>query len=181
MTLRGIAIAALVWTGAVDAAIGQAPAPPAAAQSDVPSMLPKDAREVLEKKWKRWTVASIDPQATSCQSGTAASVPLVTADFDSDTLPDYALAVQTHEGVKLVALLRRGNDDYLLFELDDLGQSQASAFLGLEKRGTRFVNPSSGFNDFFSAETLAAHRCGSASVVYLWVGTVFRRVELARS
>lgn len=179
MIRRGVGVVvALLLASAPRVSIGQAGGPPAGAQVDVLSMLPEAARETLEKKWKKtWTLAQVDPPATACQ--TAAAAPIVTADFDGDTLADYALAVQTPDGVKLMALLLRG-DQYLLFEVDGLGQAQASAFLGVEKRGTKFVNAASSAEDYFSTETLAAHRCGAPSVVYLWTGSGFRRVTIVR-
>ena len=177
MRLSPLAMVAVCCTMSPPIAARQVAVPPAAQDGSI-SALPKAGREALERRWKTATIAAVDSQASACQNAAPAS-PIVSADFDSDTLVDYALAVQAPDGVKLVVLLRRG-EEYRVEELDQLGAGPATAFLGLEKRGTRFLNAATSTDDFFSADTLAAHRCGAPTVVYLWAGSGFRRVTVAQ-
>jgi hypothetical protein len=177
MGRKGLVVALTLWASASAACAGLF-----GGSSKTPSAdgLPRAAHEALVKKWKNtWKAAAIEAQATSCQTGSTAS-PVVSADFDNDTLPDYAMAVQTPEGVRLVALLARGKD-YKLVDIDALGSGESTAFLGIEKRGQKFVDPKSAAEDYFASDTLATYRCGASANVYIWSGSAFRRVELKRS
>src|SRR5262245_1148764 len=109
--MRMAPTAALILLSAASCVFRHSATPPGAA------MLPKAAREALTERWKTWSIAAVDSQATACQTAASTPAPLVSADFDNDTLHDYAAAVQTPDGVKLVALLARGHD-YRVFELD---------------------------------------------------------------
>jgi hypothetical protein len=176
MIRRELVVALTLWASASVACVG-----PFGGSSKTPQAdgLPFAAREELVKKWdKTWKPAAVEAQATSCRPGEAAP-PMVSADFDNDTLKDFALAVQTPEGVRLVALLARGKE-FKLVDVDELGKGEATSFLGLEKRGVKFVDPGSAAEDYFSSETLATYRCGSPSRAYIWSGSSFRRVELKR-
>ena len=165
MIRRELVVALTLWASASVACVG-----PLGGSSNTPQAdgLPVAAREELAKKWDNtWKPAAVEAQATSCQTG-AAAPPIVSADFDNDTLQDFALAVQTPEGVRLVALLARGKE-FKLVDIDELGSGEATSFLGLEKRGVKFVDPTNAAEDYFSSETLATHRCGSPSRVYIWL------------
>ncbi len=177
MTLRALAVVAVVSTMS-PATAAQQTAPAPAAQDAPASALPKAALDALEDHWKGATVATVDPQAVACQNGGTAA-PVVTADFDSDSLSDYAVAVQLPDGIKLAVLLRRG-EEYRVMDLDTLGSGQASGSLGIEKRGTRFLNAATNTDDFFSSDTLSVNRCGAQTVVYLWSGSAFRKVPITR-
>ena len=177
MTLRALAMVAVVCT-TFPATSTRQMAPEPSAQDAPASALPKGALEALEDHWKSATVATVDPQAVACQNGVAAA-PVVTADFDSDSLSDYAVAVQLPDGIKLAVLLRRG-EEYRVMEVDTLGSGQASGSLGIEKRGTRFLNAATNTDDFFSSDTLSVNRCGAPTVVYLWSGSAFRKVPITR-
>jgi hypothetical protein len=142
------------------------------------ALIPKAAQVALNEKFKTWTPAELDQQATACQQAAGAAPLAVTADFDSDAKSDLGLAVKTADGVKLVALLRRGNE-YEVFELEPLGNGQSSAYLGLVKRGTRFESPLTSTDDFYAADTLSAYRCGAPAIHYVWTGLGFRRVPPA--
>jgi len=166
MIRRELVVALTLWASASVACVG-----PFGGSSKTPQAdgLPLAAREELVKKWNNtWKPAAVEAQAASC------------ADFDNDTLQDFALAVQTPDGVRLVALLARGKE-FKLVDVDELGKGEATSFLGLEKRGVKFVDPASAAEDYFSSETLATHRCGSVSRAYIWLGSSFRKVELKRS
>ncbi len=141
--------------------------------------VPRAAQEVLNAKWHGWTPAEVDQQATACQPAGRTAPVALTADFDSDTKPDLALAVKTADGTKLVALLQRG-EEYELFELAPPADGQA-AYLGLEKRGTKYASPLTSTDDFYAADTLTAYRCGTPPVHYLWTGLGFKRVEAGKT
>ena len=177
MIRRELVVALTLWASASVACVG-----PFSGSSKYPQAdgLPLAAREALVKKWNNtWKPAAVEAQAASCQTGAPAPA-MVSADFDNDTLQDFALAVQTPDGVRLVALLARGKE-FKLVDVDELGKGEATSFLGLEKRGVKFVDPASAAEDYFSSETLATHRCGSVSRAYIWLGSSFRKVELKRS
>ena len=141
--------------------------------------VPREAQTVLSEKWQGWTPAELDPQATSCQPAGGTAPLAVIADLDSDTKADLALQIKTAEGIKLVALMRRG-EEYAVFELDKLGDGQSPTYLGLEKRGTRFPSPLTSTDDFYAADTLATYKCGKPIVHYIWTGLGFKRVEIGK-
>jgi len=176
MTRHTVAVlVVLSWLGAASQAGGRE-----TQQDAVEPTLPKMAREALEKRWKKtWTPAEIDQQAASCRAAGTVAPKLVSADVDGDNQADYAMAVKTPAGVQLVALLYR-QSGYQIYELDPLGGAQASAVIGLERRGTRFVNAASSTDDFYSADTVAAYRCGSPTIIYIWTGSGFRRIVLGK-
>ena len=140
--------------------------------------VPKAAQQALAEKFKTWTPAELDQQAAACQTAAGAAPLAVTADFDNDAKGDLGLAVKTADGIKLVALMRRGKE-YEVFELEPLGNGQSSAYLGLVKRGTKFESPLTSTDDFYAADTLSAYRCGAPAIHYIWTGLGFRRVPPA--
>jgi hypothetical protein len=142
------------------------------------STLPKMAQYALSDHWKSWAPAELDPQAVSC-AGSSAPTLTVTADLDGDGQDDVSTAVKTPDGVQLVALLRRG-EEYKVIEIEPFGTTQASASLGLEKRGARFENPVDLTYDFYAANTLATYRCGKPTAAYIWSGLVFKKVALTK-
>ena len=142
------------------------------------STLPKMAQHALTDHWKTWAPAELDPQAASCAGSTAPTL-TVTADLDGDGQPDVSTAVKTPDGVKLVALLRRG-EEYKVVEIEPLGNDQVPVSLGLEKRGARFENPVDLTYDFYAANTLATYRCGKPTAAYIWSGLVFKKVALTK-
>lgn len=174
MRLRSVAVLiAVAGAGAAGCLLGK---PPEVVVSG--ATVPRAAQVALDERYKTWTPAEIDQQATACQPAGGAAPLAVTADFDSDAKPDLGMAVKTADGIRLVALMRRG-EEYEVFELEPLGNGQASAYLGLEKRGTRFASPLTSTDDFYAADTLSTYRCGSTAVHYVWTGLGFRRVPPA--
>lgn len=173
MRLRSVAVLIVVAGAGSGCLLGK---PPDVVVSG--AQVPKAAQEALNEKFKSWTPAELDQQATACQSAAGAAPLAVTADFDNDAKADLGLAVKTADGLKLVALMRRGNE-YEVFELEPLGNGQSSAYLGLVKRGTRFESPLTSTDDFYAADTLSAYRCGAPAIHYIWTGLGFRRVPPA--
>jgi hypothetical protein len=147
--------------------------------SPPPESLPKAARDALNNKWRGWQIATVDP-ALSCLTGDAATSPmLVQADFDSDGHPDVAAAIQTPQGVRLVAMMSR-EGGYELFDLDALGDKTAAAYLRVESRGTKFLRPPLQVPDYFSDATLATYTCGGGHTVYVWSGAGFEKIALTK-
>ena len=142
------------------------------------STLPKMAQYALSNQWKTWSPAELDPQAASC-AGAAAPSLTVMADLDGDGQEDISTAVKTPDGVKLVALMRRG-EEYKVIDIEPLGNAQVPVSLGLEKRGARFENPIDLTYDFYAANTLATYRCGKPTAAYIWSGLIFKKVPLTK-
>ena len=77
------------------------------------------------------------------------------ADFNDDGQQDVALAVKVGDDVRLVVILTR-LDDSTLVNLDSVGRGMAGAYLGIEKRGTKFKDLAYGPEDYLlPADTLA--------------------------
>jgi hypothetical protein len=139
--------------------------------------LPKSAKKALDDHLKGWAMAPIDPQASACRRDGEASPAFVQADFDGDGQQDIAVAVKVGDDVRLVAILARMEQSQLV-NVDSLGQGAASAYLGIEKRGTKFKDPQYGLDDFLSADTLAVYRCGQSTTAYIWAGSGFIKVVM---
>jgi hypothetical protein len=150
---------------------------PLSAQPDTPT-IPKAARKLLDEKWKGWRLAGVDPQATSChpdgQSGAR-----VEADLDSDGRADLALLVTTPGGVRLAAIFNRIGER-MLHDVDGLGETTASAAIGVQRRGTKFRSEGSSVDSYFSADTIVAQRCGAPATAYVWNGLTFTKVVIAQ-
>jgi hypothetical protein len=140
--------------------------------------LPPGATDALNDHWpkKDWSIATIGSQTSACLAGKP-NATAVSADFDSDGLADLALFVKTSSGVRLVVLLARG-DHYAVYDVDAAGDQDASAGLGLAKRGTQFAKTTSLATDFYPADTLTTYVCSGAKSSYLWGGLDFYRVDL---
>jgi hypothetical protein len=140
--------------------------------------LPPGATDALNDHWpkKDWSIATIGSQTSSCLAGKP-NATAVSADFDSDGLADLALLVKTPGGVRLVVLLARG-DQYAVFDVDAMGDQDASAGLGLAKRGTKFAKTTSLATDFYPADTLTTYVCSGPQSSYLWGGLNFYKVDL---
>jgi hypothetical protein len=162
-----LAAALLVATG---------PASVAAQKADG-ATIPKAARKALDERWKGWQLATIDPQAASCAQDGHAPSALIPGDFDGDGRPDVALAVKTRHGVRLAAVLSRENDT-IVYDIDSLGDAAANVSVGVEHRGTKFINPRSMLVDYFPADTLTTSRCGQGRTGYFWTGSGFSKWTL---
>ena len=140
-------------------------------------MLSKSAKKALDAQFKCWELAPVDPQAAACRRDGGGSPAVVQADFNSDGQQDAALAVKVGDDVRLVVILSR-LEDSILVNVDSVGRGTAGASLGIEKRGTKFKNQTSGLEDYFSADTLAVYRCGQPKTAYFWAGSGFTKVVL---
>jgi hypothetical protein len=141
------------------------------------SPLPKDARKALDKKWPGWQMAAIDPASASCLADQTAARAVVEGDFDSDGRADIGAAIQTPQGVRLVAMTWR-EWGYEVYDLDSLGDKMASAYLGRERPGAKFLNPNTQLDDYFPTDTLAAYTCSGGRTAYLWTGLGFRKIVI---
>lgn len=143
--------------------------------------LPKAAEAALDEKWphKGWKMTTVDPKIASCLPAGTPAKDVVTADFDSDGMSDIAATILTDKGVKLVVLMAR-TWGYDVYDVDSLGDKQATVSLSLEKRGTRFTNSANGAVDNYPADTITASACGASRVSYIWTGLGYRKVTLAK-
>jgi hypothetical protein len=151
---------------------------PAQSQKAASPILPDEARESLKKKWPEWAPAAVATAIDTCRPGGKPAAALVTADFDSDGHADFAAAIQTKAGVRLVVLTWRpwGFD---LYDVDSLGDHGLDASVLVAAPGLKFVNPRSGLDDYFSGDTLMTRSCGSGATAYIWTGVGFTRVVIA--
>jgi hypothetical protein len=170
---RAVALVALAATTAVGPLFAQKPA------SASPGLaLPKSARKALDRQFKHWEVAPVDPEATACRrDGAGESPTFVQADFDSDGQQDVAIAVKVGDEVRLIAILARLEDTKLV-DVDSLGHGGADAYLGIEKRGTKFKRQNIALDDYYPADTLAVYRCGQPTTAYFWAGSGFNKVVI---
>jgi hypothetical protein len=141
-----------------------------------PPALPLVVKKLLDKKYKGWQLAPVAP-AGGCADRMGDSPALVTADFNSDGFADWGLEIKTSAGVKLLVVMA-WQEDYRIFELETSADATASRFVGLARRGTRFENPQTKMEDYFTNETLVTNSCGKDQVAYLWVGFNFIRAVL---
>ncbi len=139
--------------------------------------LPKAVKEALDDRFKRWEVASVDPQAIACRRDGEESPAIVQADFNSDGQQDIALALKVGDEVRLIVIVARMEESTLM-DVDSLGRGAAGGYLGIEKRGTKFKASNVGVEDFFPADTLAVYRCGQPKTAYFWAATGFTKVVI---
>ena len=151
-------------------------APASAPATTGPPVLPELARKAIDEKYKQWDLARVVP-AGSCQDRLGPSPNLISGDFNDDGFTDYGAWIATSGGVRLIALMG-WLSDYQVYELETLPDTTAPRFLGLEKRGTKFSNPKTKLEDYFSQNTLTTYSCGKDRIVYLWVGFHFEREVL---
>src|ERR1051325_7952025 len=79
--------------------------PSALAQKGSDAAIPTFAKKALQDHFKKnWELASVDPQATACRGDGEGSPSVVQADFNSDGVPDVAMAVKVGNDVRLVAV-----------------------------------------------------------------------------
>lgn len=150
---------------------------PASAQQMAPE-LPGKARDLLKKQWETWSVAPIDQAVSGCAADAS---PVVQFDVDGDGGADYIAAISTPDGVHLVVLLSR-LWGYNFHDLDSLGESTAMGYVVATPRGTAFVNPATGAEDYLTTETVTVKRCGtSQSDFYRWLGYRFEKVTVTPS
>lgn len=167
----------MLWTSLA----AQMPALPAGEE------LTKDVREAIDDQpdkldtFKNWRVATVDPQRLACRTGNAASPVVATGDLNGDGRPDYAVLVQGADRVKLVAVFERvGGNMAQDVDADALGTTAADGYLAVLKRGSAFVDPDTGLEDYYGNDTLVLHRCGQPATAYLWTGASFRKIALAQ-
>jgi hypothetical protein len=141
-----------------------------------PTALPLPIKKLLDKKYKGWQLAPVAP-AGGCTSRMGDSPAFVTADFNSDGFTDWGLEIKTATGVKLIAVMA-WQEDYRIFELDASPDAAAARFLGVGHRGTKFMNPQTTLEDYFTNDTLLTLSCGRDQVAYLWVGFNFVKAVL---
>jgi hypothetical protein len=145
--------------------------------STAPPSLPVLVKKMLGKKYKGWQLATVAP-AGGCAARVGNSPALVTADFNSDGFPDWGLQIKTTAGVRLITVMA-WQEDYRVFELESSADDTASRFLSVAHRGTRFLNPQTRLEDYFTNDTLITNSCGRDQVAYLWVGFNFVKAVLA--
>ena len=177
-------LCALVLASVCASLAAQTPAPPAGAGM-AKSDLSKEIRHALDDRFdkldgfKKWRVASVDPQRASCRTDGAGSPAMATGDLNGDGRPDHAVFIQGDNRVQLVAVFERIGDFMVQdIDADAVGTAAAEGYLGLRKRGTAFVDPDTHLEDYYANDTLILHRCGQPSVAYLWSGASFRKIAL---
>jgi len=137
--------------------------------------LSSDAREALTDLWPNWQEATLDPQVRNCAAGQT-DLPLrLEFDADGDGALDLALAVQTGDGTRLAVILNRALET-VVHDVASLGGPAANGFLGIVPRGSRYLNPSTKLDDYFSNPTLTVTRCGEPVSAYRWTGVGFENV-----
>ena len=137
--------------------------------------LDEKVRDALDDAFDDWGIAAIEPSRAACVSGETPAA-IVRGDFNSDGRPDAALALAVEGTVHLVVVLERV-DDSTVIDIETLGQSAADGYLRVEPRGSTYTD-ARGLEDYFSADTLAVHRCGQPATVYFWSGLDFRKQSL---
>jgi len=135
--------------------------------------LSKAVKSALDEKYKKWTVATVDASAAACRQDGGAAPSSLQADFNSDGLPDLALAIKTADGVHLVVAFTRAID-VLIVDVEKLGDNAADGYLGVEKHGTE-IKDELGMRDFLTSDTLAVFRCGQPRTLYLWQAGQFAK------
>jgi hypothetical protein len=136
-------------------------------------------RDALDAKFKKWQIATVDPQSVACQNNGSAA-PFVRGDLNGDGQPDLALAIKTDTGVHLVAIFERSTDSTAV-DVDSMGQTAADGGVGIQPRGSSFKNPDDGLEDYFTADTLVVSRCGQPRTLYFWSGLGFRKLVVKTS
>jgi hypothetical protein len=170
ITRRSILVLLLI--AATSVAFAQAPAGQSGGAA-----LPKRASEVLDKRFKDWRLASVEPGTDSCLKNLAGQSPsFAEADLTGDGTIDYALQIATTDGVLVVALIGRLRD-FTVNEVVPAGPA-SNRVLEIRKRGTRFREPGAAVDDFFGADTITLTECGKATTAYLWTGAEFRATPL---
>ena len=145
-------------------------------KTTAPPELPTLVHRLLDRQYKGWQLATVAP-AGGCADRMGDSPALVSADFNSDGFPDWAMEIKTAAGVKVIAVMGF-LQDYRIFELESSADATASRFLTLGHRGTKFTNPQTSLEDYFTNETIMTASCGSDRVAYLWVGFNFQKATL---
>lgn len=164
--------ASLLTAVPIDQAAASTAASTAAKLTDVP--LP--VRKLLDKKFKGWQLATVAP-AGGCADRMGDAAALVNADFNSDGFPDWGIQIKTATGVRLLAVMA-WQEDFRIFELESSADATASRYLGVARRGSKFLNPQTTLDDYFTNETLVTNSCGKDQVAYLWVGFNFIKAVL---
>jgi hypothetical protein len=167
MMFKSVLILTLLASSAAGAVtIGQVAAPPE---------LPPLVQRLLDAKYKGWKLATVTP--SGCPDRMGASPALISADFNSDGFPDWALQIKTTGGVKLIAVMGY-LQDFRIYELESSTDPEASRFLTIGHRGTKFTNPQTSLEDYFTNETIVTASCGRDRVAYLWVGFSFLKAVI---
>jgi hypothetical protein len=165
--IRAGVFTAIVWGAAGASALPQSE--PEAGELD------EEVRDALDAAYDDWGIAAIEPSRAACLAGgTPAAV--ARGDFNNDGRPDAALAITAQNTVRLVVVIERV-DEGTVIEVDTLGQGVADGYLRVEPRGSPYAD-ARGFEDYFSSDTLAVHRCGQPPTIYLWSGLDFRKQPL---
>ena len=140
-------------------------------------ILSKLSKQALDKTFKHWQVAAVDPKVAACWRGEGNPPAFARGDLNSDGQPDLALAVKANDGVHLVAIFERLTDSVVV-TVDTFTGQTVDGYLAIERRGSAFQNPDDHLQDYFTSDTLAVYRCGQPRTVYFWSGLGFRKSQL---
>ena len=150
----------------------------AGAQSPAPAAPPVTISKALAKRLGRqfpgWQLAALE---SSCQAQAGDSPSLVSGDFNSDTLPDFAVQLQATAPGVAIAVAFTGLDDARVVQLDTGAGAAAPRILSIARRGTKFTS-AAGVDDYFPHATLIATTCAGERTAYSWNGSTFTAIPL---
>jgi hypothetical protein len=128
--------------------------------------------------WKGATLAEVPHAAPACAERGAQGSRFITGDFNGDGSQDVALAIQTADGIRIVAAMYQTHD----YVLKDVAAKVdlTNAVLSVRRHGEAYRVPNITVDNYFSLDTIVVTPCGQASTAYLWTGSAFTPQELAR-
>jgi hypothetical protein len=161
-------------------AVGAAACGSATAPVSVPGppglMLPAGLKEALDNRWPQWEIV---PPADAAACGTRFDRPpaaIITTDLNGDATEDFAFQIASPDGRHVVAALARIDQEYDILEVAT--GTDASAVLGVKRRGRSYRQQAEGVEHFFSLDTLAFGPCNQPETAYLWTGTAFQTTRV---
>jgi hypothetical protein len=111
--------------------------------------------------------------------GAAAAPAALTADLNGDGAPDVILRLEGEGRAHLVAAFARLDGAPELIDVTE-DEGLGPGALSVRPGGARYVREGSGLDFYFGADTLVLTGCDGVRTAFLWTGSGFERVRLAK-
>lgn len=176
-----ILLGAFVFGVTAAAQASQTPAaPPQTTAAPAAPAPPKVLGRLLDKRYPHWQVAPFAAGSDGCAAAKTPSPSVVNLDVNNDGFGDWALQIQEGANVKFVIAVG-WLQEFHLYEIDTAPGSSATRALSMVHRGSQFMNPTTGLQDFYSNDSVLATPCTGAPTVYRWNGDGFTPLVLKAS
>jgi len=139
--------------------------------------LPGGVKEALDARWRGWEIVPPPADTTACAKRfDRPPAAIITTDLNGDATEDFAFQITSPEGRRVVAALGRIDHRYEILEVAT--GTDASAVLGVKRRGRSYREQAEGVEYFFNLDTLAFGPCAQPETAYPWNGTAFEAVHV---